>query len=122
MIRRPPRSTLFPYTTLFRSALLALLALEGCGRGPAGKPGLQGPLGPVGPIALPPRIDSIAPPLASSGTKVRIRGFGFGSSPQAFADGVPLTLAVIGSNELWATGLPAATGSATEITVVAGGR
>src|SRR3712207_7425197 len=24
MIRRPPRSTLFPYTTLFRSALLAL--------------------------------------------------------------------------------------------------
>src|SRR2546422_4485273 len=25
MIRRPPRSTLFPYTTLFRSALPALL-------------------------------------------------------------------------------------------------
>src|SRR3712207_7820240 len=25
MIRRPPRSTLFPYTTLFRSALLRLL-------------------------------------------------------------------------------------------------
>src|SRR2546430_10440523 len=25
MIRRPPRSTLFPYTTLFRSALAALL-------------------------------------------------------------------------------------------------
>src|SRR2546427_6851989 len=24
MIRRPPRSTLFPYTTLFRSAVLAL--------------------------------------------------------------------------------------------------
>src|SRR2546422_8453098 len=24
MIRRPPRSTLFPYTTLFRSALLAV--------------------------------------------------------------------------------------------------
>src|SRR3712207_7831429 len=45
MIRRPPRSTLFPYTTLFRSSLrplvrarllLALLALEvlffGCAR------------------------------------------------------------------------------------------
>src|SRR5688572_31612760 len=29
MIRRPPRSTLFPYTTLFRSlARLALLALD----------------------------------------------------------------------------------------------
>src|SRR2546426_7836206 len=26
MIRRPPRSTLFPYTTLFRSPLLALVA------------------------------------------------------------------------------------------------
>src|SRR2546429_9223486 len=40
MIRRPPRSTLFPYTTLFRSVLL------GCGRGanrpdrsPLGNPG-----------------------------------------------------------------------------------
>src|ERR1043165_10025690 len=28
MIRRPPRSTLFPYTTLFRSALFCI----GCGR------------------------------------------------------------------------------------------
>src|SRR3712207_6846646 len=27
MIRRPPRSTLFPYTTLFRSAPLALLGV-----------------------------------------------------------------------------------------------
>src|SRR2546427_4773254 len=29
MIRRPPRSTLFPYTTLFRSRGLALLPAEG---------------------------------------------------------------------------------------------
>src|SRR2546426_6173517 len=27
MIRRPPRSTLFPYTTLFRSALVGLAAI-----------------------------------------------------------------------------------------------
>src|SRR2546426_11176381 len=27
MIRRPPRSTLFPYTTLFRSAFYGLLAI-----------------------------------------------------------------------------------------------
>src|SRR2546427_1893944 len=27
MIRRPPRSTLFPYTTLFRSVVVALLGL-----------------------------------------------------------------------------------------------
>src|SRR2546422_2677692 len=32
MIRRPPRSTLFPYTTLFRSLLLYVLA-AGCHRG-----------------------------------------------------------------------------------------
>src|SRR5256885_11624808 len=29
MIRRPPRSTLFPYTTLFRSVALAVLEREG---------------------------------------------------------------------------------------------
>src|SRR5258708_17883431 len=29
MIRRPPRSTLFPYTTLFRSSLLQLVPLTG---------------------------------------------------------------------------------------------
>src|SRR3989442_3019611 len=29
MIRRPPRSTLFPYTTLFRSALKAVFAANG---------------------------------------------------------------------------------------------
>src|SRR2546430_10104796 len=31
MIRRPPRSTLFPYTTLFRSSLWTLRPLPGCG-------------------------------------------------------------------------------------------
>src|SRR3712207_7281378 len=30
MIRRPPRSTLFPYTTLFRSAVTALHVLRLC--------------------------------------------------------------------------------------------
>src|SRR2546426_11543609 len=30
MIRRPPRSTLFPYTTLFRSTLLKALSIGGC--------------------------------------------------------------------------------------------
>src|SRR3712207_632382 len=36
MIRRPPRSTLFPYTTLFRSALQALVEaiFAACGMGP----------------------------------------------------------------------------------------
>src|SRR3712207_7882796 len=30
MIRRPPRSTLFPYTTLFRSLLALLVVAAGC--------------------------------------------------------------------------------------------
>src|SRR2546421_1833020 len=52
MIRRPPRSTLFPYTTLFRSLIL------GCGdRSPLGVPSqaptphsvlIGGPLAPTG--------------------------------------------------------------------------
>src|SRR3712207_7906692 len=36
MIRRPPRSTLFPYTTLFRSDVSFELALPGGGRGIVG--------------------------------------------------------------------------------------
>src|SRR3712207_7686059 len=36
MIRRPPRSTLFPYTTLFRSGLAPHLLLEDVGELPGG--------------------------------------------------------------------------------------
>src|SRR3712207_7815465 len=39
MIRRPPRSTLFPYTTLFRSALLVL---EDAYRAKLALPSVQG--------------------------------------------------------------------------------
>src|SRR5688572_31909736 len=35
MIRRPPRSTLFPYTTLFRSAAVESRSFMGGVRGPA---------------------------------------------------------------------------------------
>src|SRR2546430_10476693 len=34
MIRRPPRSTLFPYTTLFRSAVGTVLQADGRAAGP----------------------------------------------------------------------------------------
>src|SRR5205809_1929741 len=34
MIRRPPRSTLFPYTTLFRSAPRSSASAPGCSRSP----------------------------------------------------------------------------------------
>src|SRR5947207_5811388 len=33
MIQRPPRSTLFPYTTLFRSVLIPILYLKGISTG-----------------------------------------------------------------------------------------
>src|SRR3712207_8370785 len=36
MIRRPPRSTLFPYTTLFRSAMVPLPAVQRPARAAAG--------------------------------------------------------------------------------------
>src|SRR3712207_5143062 len=39
MIRRPPRSTLFPYTTLFRSGLVQLQVVPGQGRGDQGGAG-----------------------------------------------------------------------------------
>src|SRR3712207_7176769 len=32
MIRRPPRSTLFPYTTLFRSEIVTVLGANGAGK------------------------------------------------------------------------------------------
>src|SRR2546426_7989795 len=44
MIRRPPRSTLFPYTTLFRSVLAADLWSDGSGRAAAQE--INPPLGP----------------------------------------------------------------------------
>src|SRR3712207_8565242 len=52
MIRRPPRSTLFPYTTLFRSLLLSGLVaavVAGVGeRRPAVHPGRRPPAPPAG--------------------------------------------------------------------------
>src|SRR3989441_7459948 len=38
MIRRPPRSTLFPYTTLFRSADHERVGRRGLPRGPGARP------------------------------------------------------------------------------------
>src|SRR3712207_7347328 len=39
MIRRPPRSTLFPYTTLFRSLPLAQEGVQGAGGAPGEEAG-----------------------------------------------------------------------------------
>src|SRR5258705_1005396 len=46
MIRRPPRSTLFPYTTLFRSVWFSMHARARCGKNTA--PGADTSEGPSG--------------------------------------------------------------------------
>src|SRR2546421_5077699 len=52
MIRRPPRSTLFPYTTLFRSAHLKFKADQWQALGPKRIPPVADWLGPDGPKTL----------------------------------------------------------------------
>src|SRR5256885_8871122 len=49
MIRRPPRSTLFPYTTLFRSLARRLAADLGLGLGGGGPRSCTGTGGPSAP-------------------------------------------------------------------------
>src|SRR5690349_23599145 len=55
MIRRPPRSTLFPYTTLFRSDGRLCARARGLGGGLARLAGVGGPLGAAA-LADPARI------------------------------------------------------------------
>src|SRR3712207_7651150 len=60
MIRRPPRSTLFPYTTLFRSALLAQDLEIG------GEPG-DGGLGEGGHLRL-----ALVPPVGERSLRIDV--------------------------------------------------
>src|SRR5688572_32304990 len=55
MIRRPPRSTLFPYTTLFRSGG------PGLGGAPLGQPGHRQPAGPAAHRPGPPAVQGPGP-------------------------------------------------------------
>src|SRR2546428_10289987 len=52
MIRRPPRSTLFPYTTLFRSLAPGVSRRRGCA--PSGEARTAGALRPAGRCACDP--------------------------------------------------------------------
>src|SRR5947209_14494736 len=58
MIRRPPRSTLFPYTTLFRSMLQRQLKDLGADRQIPGRPLTALPRPPV--VSHPPTVSSAA--------------------------------------------------------------
>src|SRR2546427_3415891 len=69
MIRRPPRSTLFPYTTLFRSRLLAP---TGRGKGRPQDEGERERLhGRTGPVPAP--VRSMAPAISSKSASVSAR-------------------------------------------------
>src|SRR5256885_16083915 len=76
MIRRPPRSTLFPYTTLFRSAALA----AGCGRNEA--PAAAGDALPVvqavtvqpAPLALSSELPGRIEPVRVAEVRARVAG------------------------------------------------
>src|SRR5258707_11510314 len=68
MIRRPPRSTLFPYTTLFRSQFVRAIRLPGNRPGTVASPGVFGGFRP----AAAPRIDrSPIPPGQYEGLRDR---------------------------------------------------
>src|SRR5258708_39301257 len=70
MIRRPPRSTLFPYTTLFRSLCLsALVLVSACGA--AGPGGSEQPAAvPAQPVSVPAHVvaPTAAPPVLARPT------------------------------------------------------
>src|SRR3712207_7579918 len=60
MIRRPPRSTLFPYTTLFRSRGLVVLVVEVAAADPL-LPLVPFPIQPC-PLALEPQVALVVAP------------------------------------------------------------
>src|SRR2546429_9732302 len=69
MIRRPPRSTLFPYTTLFRSAVLILIYVQGAALVPPG--------------GVPRFCDLVDPPPAAHDALDVLGGAGFADLEQS---------------------------------------
>src|SRR2546430_8312453 len=77
MIRRPPRSTLFPYTTLFRSQVLELQAHA------------REPLVPIAGVFL----AFFLPPSIVAAVLVTLSAAGFGLTPAVLAIALALALA-----------------------------
>src|SRR2546427_8648328 len=69
MIRRPPRSTLFPYTTLFRSRLHRGVVQDGVGGGIGDRDGADHPVGPDDDLD----VDRAAEPAPTRGERVAQR-------------------------------------------------
>src|SRR2546427_2855082 len=71
MIRRPPRSTLFPYTTLFRSEVPARPRPPGCSRRPSTAfGGLQAPRSPATSVSPAKAVDRKSTRLNSSHSQI----------------------------------------------------
>src|SRR2546426_3519377 len=66
MIRRPPRSTLFPYTTLFRSTAIPLVAASERGPAQTSRACTAGVVGPRHGSTMPNRRDRKSTRLNSS--------------------------------------------------------
>src|SRR3712207_7159599 len=79
MIRRPPRSTLFPYTTLFRSMSESTIAQNGPGPMPASS---ITRIPSNGPIAHPSVVGSVASPILRHDRRVDTAGPAAGRSEE----------------------------------------
>src|SRR3712207_7731968 len=74
MIRRPPRSTLFPYTTLFRSRQkepgVAARLHHGAARGVREHPGVEGPVHAVRAALRPRQVGGRGAPVDRKSTRL----------------------------------------------------
>src|SRR2546430_9063482 len=93
MIRRPPRSTLFPYTTLFRSSRAGRVP----GARPGGEPrrlGVAPRAGPADEPAVRHRADRKSTRLNSSHSQISYAVFCLKKKKPTFQDTIPHLLAI----------------------------
>src|SRR3989442_12191662 len=74
MIRRPPRSTLFPYTTLFRSGLAAARAMAQAAEQAAGLPPRTALVLSTGVIGVPLPLEQVADGLRAAAGRLTPEG------------------------------------------------
>src|SRR2546427_822204 len=128
MIRRPPRSTLFPYTTLFRSQITATTPAHAAGTFDvvvtvSGQPSGANP-GDQFTYIAPPSVSVVSPTSgpASGGTAITISGTGFDASATVTVGGTAATgVSVVSATQLSAT-TPAHAAGAADVVVTVGGQ
>jgi len=127
MIRRPPRSTLFPYTTLFRSAasFATLSALQvrltvptAASSGTISVTTGGGTATSAAALAVLPRVTGFTPSAAAVGTTLTIAGSAFGGASSVLFNGVIAVPATVTATKVTVVVPPAA--STGKLTVVTG--